>query len=269
MELQKFIIEYPPELWYEKRWIIVFLSVILGAFLGWFGQLISGYIKKARLKKEITRNFFMEICTNLTKNRKYQIHVEKLKKKFKEAIDTDYHSGHPSLVFTGMEVTRKFFDLYCSHLMLFEKYLSLKIYAFYQHYLPCIETNAKKIKNQFEKFYKKDPMISADDIFHSLDQHISNIKVLIRSANELLAEMIRENKSLQEVKKEERVNFKKKNQKVDTFLYKLKLKEVFDIDDLSKETNVSAVDAIFKILQNKSIERIGLGKYKKIKNIKK
>jgi hypothetical protein len=265
-EFQKLIIQYPPELWYEKRWIISILSVILGALIGGIIQLVSGCIEKMKLKREITRNLFVEIYTNQSNNRKALPKIKQVLSSFKLTIENDYRYGRPSIVSTGIETTKRFFDLYCSYLILFDKYFFVRIYSFYQHYLPCVKAGAKRAESQFIKFYKKDPMISADDIINTLNEYIANIQILIKSADELLVEMINANKGLREVSQDNRNNYEKANQKINKYLDELEVGKIFDIDELVNEIKVHSVTAIIRILQNKSIRRIDLGKYEKIKN---
>lgn len=264
-EFPKLIIQYPLELWYEKKWIITIFGVIVGALIGGIIQLISGVIKKSKLKKEITRNLSVEVYTNRSNNFKALPKIQEVLESFKLAIDNHYQSGHPSVVFTGIETTRKFFDLYCPYLSLFNKYFFVRIYSFYQHCLPCVEAGAKRAENQFKRFYKSDSMISAKDVISNMNEYITNIQMLIKQADEITAELILVNKELGEISRDEKTKHQEKNKKIDGYLNTLKVGTKFDIDSLTNELKIIPVEIILRILKNKSIKRINVGEYIKTK----
>lgn len=260
--------------WQQSQWAIAFISSVVTISLTLIVQGVAGYFKKRRSKKEMARNLSVEILTNKENNFRYLKSLKKIRDTFQiiKKLDGGGFSGYPSFIATGKESTTIFFDVYKEQLNLFDIKLMIDIYGFYKHHLSSVELGAKKLQASFEKFYSNNPMVGHNDVVVALDEHISNVEVLHKSGEEVIATLTFCDKKLREVPKEKKPIIKEALKKVNKYILDLKPDDTFSVDDLVNRIEVNGekihrivlMVGIVTAMKKNFLQRVKAGEYKKV-----
>lgn len=266
--------ESPIEFWYRSQWVIALASSIATILLTLTAQGVVNYFRRRKARREMARNLSIEILTNDHNNFRYLKSIREVRDTFQtiRKLNSGEFSNYPNLVATGKESTTRFFDYYRNQLNLFEIKLMIDIYGFYEHHLSSVGSGAKKLQIAFEKFYSCNPMVSHSDILAALDEHISNIEVLHKSGEELLATLTFSDKKLREISKEKEFIIKEALKKVRSHIVSLKPGDILKIDDL---VNIIEVDGkrihsivlmveVVRAIKKNSLERLRPGEYRRV-----
>lgn len=255
--LQQVVRQYPPERWFERKWIIVLLSAFCGALFIFLTNWLPAWWKKRKLRETMARSLLLEVIMNGAATHKHLPEIERTLADFKRMASTGNYLGYPSII--DLDLThREFYHFHFKDLGLLDIFLRDKLMFFYG-YLKSADRTAKRLDFMFDRFYKKDKTVGSQDILRFGKEFIKQVEALRLLQAELEAGFV----VFCGVDEPNPQVFKEAKEKVRSYLKQIEVDEVFGIDDVEEKTGVPILTANVVLLKHKGVKNVKYGQYKK------
>lgn len=258
VEVQKVIAEFPEELWYDKKWVIVLISLFFGTVVSLAIKGLAGLIKKRSSRRAMAKNLYTEVSSGIIETKKSVPMIREVLALFTECVSTDNFDIHPSINHAG-EISDDFYNSHLKELHLFDYYLRVKIVIFYQ-YLRSTVSTSKLLESQFKQYYEDSKMVSGKDVIKKMEGYIRQKEALELIGIDVLANLIVKYKA---DTVEGRGGEDKKE--IIEYLKMIKTDEVITIKAMVKSHKWNELFFLVSLIKSKKFKYMDIGKYKKVK----
>lgn len=256
---QTVILQYPPEDILDKKWVIALISALCGVMIAFFLDVIRSCIKTKRHRKIVAKSIFTEIAAIRRLNNNDLPKFKKVIEEFKSAVQKNDTTIHPAIEYTEKH-SIDFYKSYLKDLGLFNQYLAMKIFIFYEYY-KSIHANTKMLANRFKRYYEGDKMIGYQDVIKTAKDKIKQMEILDRLGAQIIADLIYKYKVDSEKEDKE---LKKKKENLVMYLKEINKDAIVDIKQVAEQFEVDMILCVIVILELKKFKDIASGQYKKI-----
>lgn len=264
VDIPRVVAEYPHESWYDTKWFIALLASFFGASATIVIQSITTMIGDRKYRKQIARDLLTEIQINVRKNQTLKPSVTSTLKTFKSLVETGDFISHPSIIVTGTETSKIFFEKYLDRLYLLPSRLQSAIHIFYQVHVRNFENSIRITQESFRSFYSSSKLVSEHDVVVHLQSCIDNIDALVELGFDLMGELLLlsgENRNI--VTGNEKKHLSELG-KIKNYLKTLDNGTEVIISDLTKLLSVDPIILSMSLAKNRHFLKISSGKFKKM-----
>ncbi len=252
-------------LWYNQSWVVAVFSAGLAIFSTLAVQGILSWWNIAKKRKELLLKMIAEILANKTVHEKSIAKIKNTLEEFKNAVNSNFETGHPSAGHYNVGFTKDFFILFTEHLFLLkdkEKYL--KINLLYTYHLAHVEASEQKVDKGFERFYGKNPMVGHRDIINNIDELIRNKKSFIDAANDVVTDLLILTDESNDIAEGKEKKYSDNREEINKFITNSSDTE-FDVRELEDNLQINVISILVYLKEDSKIKQISATKFKKIK----
>jgi len=256
--IQEIIMRYPPEVWYEKKWVIALIGSLTGVILVTTVDALRRYLQQKQKIKTMAKNLYTEITiTRSTEKRDIADNISTIQE-FETMAKNRNFSYRPSILYMGV-INDEYYKSYVQDLGLFDNELRLKIISFYV-YLKSVVAVSKRIEDMFKRYYSDDQTIGYQDIVNYGNNLVTQAKAVNLIGAEIQAMLI-ENYKVDTLKDPNAL--KETKNKIFAYLQQFNTGDIISVEDLVNNVGTDELLANFVLLKVKGWEQIKYGKYKK------